>query len=46
LGNITFNREEKITPAERGILFPPQKTKIPSLEVTKKSLVTKGFSRF
>jgi hypothetical protein len=26
-GNITFNREEKITPAERGILFPPQKTK-------------------
>jgi hypothetical protein len=24
---MTFNREEKITPAETGILFPPQKTK-------------------
>ncbi len=24
---MTFNREEKITTAERGILFPPQKTK-------------------
>jgi hypothetical protein len=24
---MTLNREEKITPAERGILFPPQKTK-------------------
>jgi hypothetical protein len=23
----TFHREEKITPAKRGILFPPQKTK-------------------
>ncbi len=24
---MTLNREEKITPAERGILFPHQKTK-------------------
>jgi hypothetical protein len=41
-----LNREEKITPAEREILFPLKRQEIPSLEGTKKSLVRIGVFPF
>ena len=46
MGNITFNIKEKITPAVRGTLFPPQKTKSPFSGGHQKSLVSKGVFPF